>query len=57
MKWDAILRSSGILGFVLAYFIYVQYGTSLEIFMLVIMSIGTLVSPEFIHHLPIGPSK
>lgn len=57
MKWDTLLRAVGIAGFLVAYLIFVLYGQRTEIFVLVVASIGTLVMPEFIHHLPIGPTK
>lgn len=56
-RWEALLRTAGIVGFLLAYGIFTVYGTSSYAFALVIASIGTLVMPEFVHELPIGPQK
>jgi hypothetical protein len=57
MKWDTLLRAAGIVGIVAAYAVYTVLGQSTEVFVLVVLAIGTLVSPEFVDNLPIGPSK
>jgi len=57
MKWDTILRAIGIAGVLVAYGIYATNGASLEVLLVIIMAIGTLVSPEFISKMKWGPVK
>lgn len=57
MRWDALLRIAGIAGFLTAYGIFVFFGARFEVLVFIIISIGTLVAPEFVHELPWGPNK
>jgi len=57
MKWDTLLRIAGIAGILVAYAIYAAYGASMEVLVLIIMAIGTVVSPEFVDRMNWGPSK
>ena len=57
MRWDLALRVVGIGGVLAAYLIFLRFGESAELFVTVVLAIGTLVMPEFIDHLPIGPTK
>lgn len=56
-KWDKLLRVGGIAGLLVAYLIYALEGGNLEVFIVVVLAIGTLVSPEFVDRMPFGPSK
>lgn len=57
MRWDTALRGLGIAGFLGAYLLYLRFGSSFQVFAFVVAAIGTLVMPEFVDRLPVGPAK
>jgi len=57
MEWDNLTRMIGVIGMFLSYYVYTMHGSSLDVFVFVILSIGTLVAPEFVDNLPVGPNK
>lgn len=59
MKWDAILRAFGVLALVAAYAVYrfSSGGMNWMVFTTVVIAILSVVAPEAIDNLPVGPSK
>lgn len=57
MKEHTILRSVGVLGVVILYYIFSLDGMTIHPLIIALTAIIALVSPEVLDQLPWGPSK